>query len=112
MYDVEAIVVEYLSENLTCSVSSEVPNPRPDYLVTVERTGGPMALGIDRPTIALQAWAPTRFEAQKLGNRVCATISDIDELACVSQVTINSFYNFPTEHDEQRYQLIVDLVMY
>lgn len=48
----------------TFSVGTKVPNPRPDRLVTVRRTGGPRATRVsDLPQITVEVWAPTDIAA-------------------------------------------------
>lgn len=110
--DIEATVIRYLSTKVGYLVASDVPNPRPDYMVTVERTGGPCEYGIDRPTMAIQCWAPTRAEAASLVYEVSDALEGITEIEEVVQLSINSTYNWPTEKNEQRYQMVVDLVCY
>lgn len=110
--DIEAVVIKHLSGKLPYLVASDVPNPRPDYLVTVERTGGAVKPGIEYPTMAVQCWAPTRAEASTLSQTVESALETLDETNEISQVSINSVYNWPTEKNEQRYQIIINLVSY
>lgn len=110
--DIEASVVKFLGERIDCHVSTEVPNPRPEKLITIERTGGSSYLGLDRPTLAVQCWAKTRSQAASLAYEVRDLLDDLDELESVSSVSINSLYNFPTDKNEQRYQIVVNVVCY
>lgn len=48
-------------------VGTVVPNPRPERLVVVQRTGGPRRnLVTDAPTLVIEAWAPTEAEAHDI----------------------------------------------
>lgn len=73
--DAELVVVTALRSRLAASdpyvdVGTLVPNPRPDRLVVVQRTGGArLNLVADEPTVTVDAWAPTADEAQGIAQR-------------------------------------------
>lgn len=111
--DIEQIVIDYLSEHLEVPVYAEVPNPRPESFVIVERTGGPhKTIGMDQPLMAIQAWAKTRAKAADLAYEVDAVIFSLqDENGRVTYVDRNSFYNYPDEESgTNRYQLVYDMM--
>lgn len=64
MPDVEAVVVAALDPVLDGTVSVEVPNPRPDQLTRVMRTGG-VRQGVvtDRAQVTVECWRPTTVAA-------------------------------------------------
>lgn len=114
MIDVEEEIIEYLGENLECEAYAEVPNPRPERFVTVERTGGHLTDNgaIDRPTVAVQTWAESRSEAASLAAKVAQLLLVMPyETVNVMRCECNSLYNFPDPDSRQsRYQGIYDLV--
>lgn len=110
--DIEAFVVRYLNDSLDYVAATNVPNPRPEKLITVERTGGPESLGIDRPTLAIQCWAPSRAESAALAYEVRDCLEGLELCDEIGSCSINSLYNFPSEKDEPRYQIVIDVVNY
>ena len=65
-YNVEASLIAWLPCAVGAPAYAEVPDPRPVRFLKVERTGGICQVGIDFPTVAVQAWAPTAYEASEL----------------------------------------------
>ena len=57
--DIEAVLVAHLGAVLGCRVATEVPNPRPERLVKVTRTGGTrVSRVVDTSTVAVEVWPP------------------------------------------------------
>lgn len=111
MGNVEQIVIEHLSSH-GFKALADVPDPRHDEFVTVERTGGTADYGrIDRPTISVQAWSTSRYEASELMLAVDSCMNSITEDARVAKCKRNSMYNYPDEN-QARYQAVYDLVIY
>lgn len=109
--NVEQVIIEHLKANGFNAIA-DVPNPRPSEFVTVERTGGSEDYGrVDRPTVAVQAWSTSRYEASELINRVDACMRSITSDARVAKCKRNSMYNYPDE-SQARYQAVYDLVTY
>lgn len=113
MVDIEREIIAYLTERLDCTAYAEVPNPRPDRFVTVERTGGIQDVygAVDYPTVAVQSWETSRAKAAALAY-------DVDQLMLEMPIDVtnvmgsdrNSLYNFPDPDSEQsRYQGIYEL---
>lgn len=114
MVDIEREIVAYLTERLDCTAYAEVPNPRPERFVTVERTGGTQDIygAIDYPSVAVQSWEATRARAQALADEVdglmLAMPLDIENVMGSDR---NSLYNFPDpDSGQSRYQGIYELV--
>ena len=107
---VESALVAYLSRHLGCRVATDVPNPRPACLVTVDRTGGGKdSIVIERPTVAVQCWAPTRSDAQALAQEAEDAMDALPETDWCYRASKNSDHYFPGEGDEPRWQLVYDL---
>lgn len=65
--DIEAVLVAHLGAALGCRVATEVPNPRPERLVKVTRTGGArVERVVDTSTVVVEVWPPptTRSPAE------------------------------------------------
>lgn len=73
--DATALVISWLSVHLVEPVTSDVPNPRPEAFVTVDRTGGPRRnLIADNPQITVEAWGATKEEAHDLAQAARAYV--------------------------------------
>lgn len=111
--DIEVTIIKYLSACLPeVSVSGDLPNPRPERAVTLERTGGPEdRIVLDHPTIAIQCWGKTRSEAMELADSVEEYMRQLDDPG-IPEVAKSGKYNFPDEYGNPRYQLVYDLICY
>ena len=113
MVNIEKEIIEFLN-NQGFECFADVPNPRPsnDFL-TVERTGGQdINVALDNPTIAVQCWSNSRYNASQLA----LDVAEIMELLRGSNEKITrcrqtSLYNFPYEN-QPRYQIMFDVVNY
>lgn len=74
--DAEALLVQYLATITDAHVSTDVPDPRPDTFVTVQRAGGGMAnLITDAPVLIIQAWAQSKEDAYDLCKLIRAHVN-------------------------------------
>lgn len=111
-FSIEAALVAWLPGAVGAPCFAEVPPERPGKFLTVERTGGSAAIGIDRPALAIQAWAGSKYDAQELA--LAARDAMLYRSVGIPQVrgcSINSGpYPFPDEDSGQhRYQLYVNM---
>lgn len=108
-FDIEQALIEWLPGKVGVPCLAEVPAERPREFVTVERTSGEASLGVDRPNLAVQAWAMTAAEASELALRVRdALILDSWQINEVCRCTVSSIYRFPDPDSRMsRYQLDV-----
>ena len=58
-------------------VSTSVPNPRKDRMVTVRRDGGTISAVSDRPRVGINVWAPTEQQANDLARLVVAILRSL-----------------------------------
>lgn len=109
-YSIEEELVSWLPGEVGVPCLGEVPEDPPDEFLTVERTGGGCSPGIDRPEVAVQAWARTKARAGQLA------LAARDALALrgatvpgVRSCTVNSGpYPFPDQDQRRsRYQIFV-----
>lgn len=110
---IEEVVRDYLDEQLTVPVLLQrTEKPAVPYVV-IEKTGGGQTNRINSATIAVQSYAGGIHAASSLNEQVKAVMDGIVELSEVSNVSLNSDYNFTDEErDEYRYQAVFELTHY
>lgn len=91
-----AALIAYLARKFPgTSVSTRVPEQRPQRFITVERTGGQRTHLWDSPMFAVQAWAATEAEASALADEVAVAILDWQRESIVAYSDVRSVYAFP-----------------
>ena len=68
LYSITEQFVTWLSDN--GYAASTYPPKTGTEFVTVERTGGSVTDMVDRPSIAIQAWAKTPTRAEEMANEI------------------------------------------
>lgn len=111
--DIESVLIKHLTEAFPeIDVCGDVPIPRPETLITVERVGGRADnIVLDYPRVAVQCWAPTRADAAELAYQVDSALLDIDDVR-IPDMERSELYNFPDEHGNPRYQIVVEVTAY
>ena len=70
-FNFEAELIKWLPDQVGAPAYAQVPDPRDEVFLTVERTGGVMTTpGIDNPVIAVACWAGSAYEASELALKV------------------------------------------
>ena len=108
--NVEKAIIEYLNSK-GIKAYADVPKPRPEEFATVERVGGSSdSVVVDRPVVAIQAWAQTRYGASSLMYQIDSYMRDIAVgTNGIMRCKRNSLCNWPDEN-QARYQAVYDLV--
>ena len=108
-----AAFIAYLARKFPgTSVSTRVPEQRPQRFITVERTGGQRTHLWDSPMFAVQAWAATEAEASALADEVAVAILDWQREAFVAYSDVRSVYAFPDPDARvPRFQLTVSATL-
>ena len=110
---IEAVVIAYLTQELTVPVVGGVPVDFPLTFVSVEKTGSYVKDHIVTETIAIQSWADTMYNAAALNKLVKQTMPGLLELDCISRVKLNTDYNYTdTTTKRHRYQAVYEVVYY
>lgn len=111
----ECELVQWLNDQpeLGCPCYTLAPADRPKRFVTVERTGGACGAIIDRPSLAIQCWAPTPVEAARLADTLsCVVLPSVYDLPDVGNFSVDSLYAYPLDEDTPRYQLTATAVVH
>lgn len=110
---IESVLLNYLSETLSCPVRMEhEPGLKGKYVI-IEKTGGSASNHIRNSVIAIQSYAERMAEAAKLNEEVIAAMDEAAALPEISSARLNSNYNFTdTTTKEYRYQAVFDIVYY
>ena len=102
-------LIEWLPGEIGVPAHDAPPDPRPRRFATVERVGGESAVGIDRPVLAVQLWAPSNAEAEELALE-CRDALNLRaaSIPCVHGVHAGSPVSFPDPDSRSaRYQSTV-----
>lgn len=110
---IEEVVRDYLGDMLTVPVLLQRTQKLTEPYVMIEKTGGGQTNRINSATIAVQSIGGSIHVASDLNEQVKAAMADIVTLSEVSNVSLNSDYNFTDEErDEFRYQAVFELTHY
>lgn len=110
---IEEVVRDYLDEHLDVPVLLQRTQKMTEPYVMIEKTGGGQTNRINSATIAVQSYGASIHVAANLNELVKAAMDGIVELSEVSNVDLNSDYNFTDEErDEFRYQAVFEITHY
>lgn len=109
--DIEGRLIQWIEQTTGVATYAEVPNPRPDEFVTVERTGGARTdVVVDNPMLAIQCWSTSREAASRLARSIDSVLPSFAYEPRIYKVNRNSLYNFPDEQGKNaRYQIVVQI---
>lgn len=110
---IEEVVRDYLDEALDAPVLLQRTQKITGPYVMIEKTGGGQTNRINSATLAIQSYGGSIHIASDLNEQVKAAMDDIVELTGISDVRLDTDYNFTDEErDEYRYQAVFDIVHY
>lgn len=110
---IEEVVRDYLDEQLTVPVLLQRTQKMTVPYVMIQKTGGGQTNRINSATIAVQSIGGSIHVVSDLNEQVKAAMGDIVTLSEISNVSLNSDYNFTDEErDEFRYQAVFELTHY
>lgn len=110
---IEAILISYLSEQLSVPVYAERPEKPGKSFVLVEKVGSQSRNRVETATVAIQSYAGTLLEAAELNRLVKDKMDLITARTDVSSARLNSDYNFTdTATKHYRYQAVYDVVYF
>lgn len=95
-------------EDLTCF--GAVPQNRPERFITVERVGGANDRLFDYPVYAVQVWATSIEEADRLAGQLCDECLKLALEPWVANIAVGSLSNFTDPASRHiRYQFTLEL---
>ncbi len=109
--NVEADLVRYLGAKLGVPAYKRVPAERPASFATVERTGGSVEPHRQLPSVTVDVWAPTDYEASELAARCCKALVAYESEPGVYAVHVGTVYSIaPDAGGQSRYGINADLI--
>ncbi|EMF0394574.1 hypothetical protein JMQ84_000808 [Enterococcus hirae] len=110
---IEIIIKQYLDSHLSVSSFLEQTGKMPDSYILFEKTGSSKRNYLSSATFAFQSYAGSMYDAAKLNEELKEAIENMIELDEISNVQLNSDYNFTdTTTKEYRYQAVFDINHY
>ena len=109
---IEKRVIDYLT-GLNVPVYAELPEPNEGQFLIVEKTGATRENLIESATLIVQSYADTKYEAALLNQRVKDAMFDMVFEHNISDVRLNSDYDFTdTSTKRYRYQAVFVVTYY
>ena len=112
---IEAILINYLNNTvgLSATVYAEQPKDKPSAFFVLEKTGGGRTNQISEADVAIQSYAPTKYEAASMNEEVKAAMLNAIALDEISAVELNSDYDYTdTASKTYRYQAVFVITHY
>lgn len=109
----EETIIDYLNTNLTgVTAYGQVPTPKPNKFVTVERLGSQTQNKIIQARLAVQSWAlNSLYDAADLNETVKGILDNAITLDSIMKCKLDTDYNFTdTEEKHYRYQAVFLIV--
>lgn len=110
---IEKRIIDYLSESLNISVYTEMPDTNTGRFLVVEKTGSTRENLLDSATMVVQSYAESMYQAAALNMKVKAAMYDMIFNDDISDVRLNSDYNYTdTTTKRYRYQAVFVVTYY
>lgn len=110
---IEETILNFLNTKLTEPVYLEAPEDKPMRYVLFEKTGSSKSNRLPASTFVFQSYAESLFQAATLNEKVKVAVESLIELNKISNVKLNSDYNFTdTTTKQYRYQAVYDISHY
>ena len=112
---IEKTLFEYYTEKFTgiIPVYMAFPEPAPPRFFLIEKTGGSRENQICYATVAVQSYGVSVADAAHMNLMAISAMYDALELDTITNVILNSDYNFPdTTRKRHRYQAVFNLTHY
>lgn len=113
---IETILYNFLSEQLSTPVFTEIPSNPPSSFYLIEKTGGSQKNNIKRATVTIQSYGTSLYNAANLNEILKETILAADGLIMLNSIVsvdLTADYNFTdTTTKRYRYQAVLEIVHY
>lgn len=110
---IEIEIRKFMTSKLECPIVFELAPKMPDKFVLIQKTGSSKRNNLLASTFAFQSYGKSMYEASLLNETVKDIVEQLVELNNVSDVSLNSDYNYTdTESKKYRYQAVFDIRHY
>lgn len=110
---IEKTLIDHLSETLPDPVYMHYPKEAPTRFYVLQKTGGRRENQIAYATFALQSYGGSLYDTAEMNLAGINAMLDAVELDTVSDVALNSDYEFTdTTRKRERYQAVFDITHY
>ena len=110
--DIGSVAASRLMDSIGIKAVLEVPDPRPEELISVEMTGGSGDRFVRTASLAVQSWAPPRQRAAEMARLDAEAVPDIADEPNVFRAVANGSYRWPDpDSGHERYQTNVELTV-
>lgn len=110
---IEKIVLDYLNNALEYPTYTQEQNNGEEYFYLIQKVGSSVDNKIDTSMIAVQSYAPSRYEAAEMSYAMIEAMDDIIQLDEIGKCKKNSDYDYTdTSKKRYRYQALFEIVHY
>ena len=110
---IEKIVLDYLNNALEYPTYTQEQNNGEEYFYLIQKVGSSVDNKIDTSMVAIQSYAPSRFEAAEMNYAMIEAMNDIIQLDEIGKCKKNSDYDYTdTSKKRYRYQALFEIVHY
>ena len=110
---IEKIVLDYLNNALEYPTYTQEQNNGEEYFYLIQKVGSSVDNKIDTSMIAVQSYAPSRYEAAEMSYAMIEAMNDIIQLDEIGKCKKNSDYDYTdTSKKRYRYQALFEIVHY
>lgn len=110
---IEKIVLDYLNNALEYPTYTQEQNNGEKYFYLIQKVGSSVDNKIDTSMVAVQSYAPSRFEAAEMNYAMIEAMDDIIQLDEIGKCKKNSDYDYTdTSKKRYRYQALFEIVHY
>lgn len=112
--NVEKLVIAWLDDHaqITWPVHGDMPDPRPESFILVDRTGGPReSMVLDAAELLIEVYhQKSREMASDEANKIADLIPELKQLESITRAKVNSVIKLDdTIGKYYRYQIYVDV---
>lgn len=110
---IEKIVLDYLNNALEYPTYTQEQNNGEKYFYLIQKVGSSVDNKIDTSMVAIQSYAPSRFEAAEMNYAMIEAMNDIIQMDEIGKCKKNSDYDYTdTSKKRYRYQALFEIVHY
>lgn len=110
---IEKIVLDYLNNALEYPTYTQEQNNGEKYFYLIQKVGSSVDNKIDTSMVAVQSYAPSRYEAAEMNYAMIEAMDDIIQLDEIGKCKKNSDYDYTdTSKKRYRYQALFEIVHY